>query len=669
MRLLPIAFYLMAAGICSAQPPAALPPEPVGPPRGENWQNYNFTSWFETGYRFESQSGNQDQYRSMVNYGNGVRLLGSSVDINSKDGHGRYFDRLSLTTLGLGGDPYQSATLSIGKNRLYQYDLLWRQNAYVNPGLVTGGATPLHPLNTTYGMQDHDLTILPQSKIRFLLSYSHNSELGPGISTITSPGSSDSLYFPIVEDIHWVTNEYSGGVEVHLHGFLLNAVHGWQDFKDDTALGPVAAPASALTSVRAVMPNHGTSPFWRVFTLYNRSIFNMNGRFTYTAGRRAYAVQENAAVATGFTVGNRQVLSFGDAQRPVATGNLTLSVTPVSKVRFTNQTSVYNTRTEGSNAYFELDGTQTFTPASSSTPGAAQVTQFAYFEYLGIRTIANRSEASFQAKWLSLYGGYEYSERRIRSIRQISFGGPLAGDPFDQTNHDRAGFAGMSLTGIHGLNVSLNAEVGRADAPFTPKSDRDYHTVAARIQYHLKALTISASSTEDYNNNATSLTAFSSHARAYSVTAAWAANGHISVDASYSKLYLRTLGGIAYFAAGQQFAGDQSYYLSNIHSGTLGIRAKLAKRVSAFGGYSVVQDTGDGRATPAGPGIAAALAPFQAAQTFPLRFQSPYARISVQLAERLRVNFSYQHYDYRETYFAAQGFRAETGYASLQWSF
>jgi hypothetical protein len=41
------------------------------------------------------------------NYGNGLRLLGSSLSVNSKEGHGGYFDELLLNTQGLGNDPYQ----------------------------------------------------------------------------------------------------------------------------------------------------------------------------------------------------------------------------------------------------------------------------------------------------------------------------------------------------------------------------------------------------------------------------------------------------------------------------------------------------------------------------------------------------------------------------------
>jgi hypothetical protein len=45
------------------------------------------------------------------------------------------------------------------------------------------------------------------------------------------------------------------------------------------------------------------------------------------------------------------------------------------------------------------------------------------------------------------------------------------------------------------------------------------------------------------------------------------------------------------------------------------------------------------------------------------------ARLSVRLREKLRWNLGYQYYGYREKFYPAQDFRANTGYSSLTWSF
>ncbi len=240
MRILSVASGLiLIAACCGAQQTVAPTAEPVGPTRGDNWSDYNIVNSFETGYRFVSVSGNRDKYQSDENFRDGFRLLSSFFSINSKDGHGPLFDEIVVTTQGLGGDPYSSASVRVQKNRLYEYNLLWRRNDYLNPGLTTDGGQGEHLLNTAYTQQDNNLTLFPQSRIRLSLGYSRATQSGAGISTVQlfnpgGPFDATGDIFPIFTNVKRVQNDYSLGAEIHWLGFTLNVVHGWQDFKDDT---------------------------------------------------------------------------------------------------------------------------------------------------------------------------------------------------------------------------------------------------------------------------------------------------------------------------------------------------------------------------------------------------------------------------------------------------
>jgi hypothetical protein len=132
---------------------------------------YNVRQSFELGARFRSVGGDQGTYRATVNYGNGLRLLSSSLSVQSVEGHGSAFDQIQLNTQGLGTDPYQNASLRVEKNRLYRYDLSWRSNAYYNPGLRSDHGQ--HFADTVRNYQDHDLTLFPQSSLKFFLGYSN----------------------------------------------------------------------------------------------------------------------------------------------------------------------------------------------------------------------------------------------------------------------------------------------------------------------------------------------------------------------------------------------------------------------------------------------------------------------------------------------------------------
>jgi hypothetical protein len=102
------------------QPIAPTTGEPVGPVRGENTGDYNVVQSWELGYRFATIGGNLGEYRADVNYGNGIRLLGSNLTVHSKDGKARWFDEFVFTTEGLGNDPYESVLLRVRKNRIYE---------------------------------------------------------------------------------------------------------------------------------------------------------------------------------------------------------------------------------------------------------------------------------------------------------------------------------------------------------------------------------------------------------------------------------------------------------------------------------------------------------------------------------------------------------------------
>jgi hypothetical protein len=131
---------------------------------------------------------------------------------------------------------------------------------------------------------------------------------------------------------------------------------------------------------------------------------------------------------------------------------------------------------------------------------------------------------------------------------------------------------------------------------------------------------------------------------------------------------LGTLGGINFFAQNILFANQDSYYVSNLHVGTLSTRFSVG-RFDFYVGYNRVQDVGDNRHIPTQLVIGPDLPAFRAAQTFPLTFQSPQARLSVRIAERLRWNAGYQYFGYHEDFSSGQNYLAHTGYTSLLWSF
>jgi hypothetical protein len=665
---------LMAGACCQAQTPVApVTADPVGPNRGDNWSGYNIVNSFETGDRFLSVSGNEDKYRSDENFGSGIRLFNSFFSMDSKTGHGRLFDQLVITTNGLGGDPYESVTLKVDKNKIYRYDFSWRKNDYFNPGLTTDGGQGQNLQNTTTTLQDHNLTLFPQSWIRVNLGYSRSSQSGAGLSTVqlynvSGPEDNTGDVFPVFTNVRRVQNDYRLGGEIRFLGFTLNLMHGWEDFRDDTPLqfsGAATSPgalnnplgSATLNSFQTAQANHGTSPYWQVGLFRDTRWFHVNARFTHTAGVRDFVANETALGTNQFgALANQQILTAGDARRPVTTGNFDISVQPTSKLTISSRTSIYDVRTEGDSAYLQYDN-------------ATQASDLLYFQFLGIRTVETDADAQYQiSSWFDVHGGYTYSNREIQASPQFAFVGSTPGTPYSQTNTLNSGLFGFHLRPIKGLTIIADGEVGRACNPFTPKSDQNYNTFSGRIQYKVRKLQLSAQTKTDYNLNSVTLSSYSSHSRQYSGSAAWSYKSWLTLDATASKLHLDTLGGIAFFAGPTFLPNEVSYYVSNLYAATLSARISV-KRVDISLGYSRIQDLGDGRNSPTETVIGPNLSAFQTAQTFPLKFQSPSARISVRIHERLRWNIGYQYFGYHETFSTGENYLAHTGYTSLTWSF
>ena len=656
------------AGALAAQQAVAPTPEQPGPAGGQDVGNYNVTDSFETGYRFAEIGGDLGKYRSDVNFRNGIRLLGSSLSITSKDGHGHLFDELLLNTQGLGNDPYQSANLRVEKNGLYRYDLLWRLDEFYNPGLdISAG---LHQMDTRRRLQDHDLTILPQSKIKFRAGYSRNTQTGPALSSVQEFDALGTQY-PVFMDVRREWNEYRLGADVELAGFKFTILRRWDFYKDDSPYnGPAGVavistlgPPSGLAQFTRSEPYHGSNPGWLGDLVTTHKYWAINARMTYTGGRRDFALDEAAFGLNLGAAASRQILVSGNADRPETAGDFNLSLFPTDRLTIVNNTSVHNFRTVGDSTYTEFDNGTGFGTSLN-------------FRYLGVRTIANATDLNYRlTKWLGVYGGYHYSDRLITTIEGLDSppGSGLQSFEYLRNNHMNTGTLGVRVQPVKPLTVNLEGEIGRDNQPFTPISEDNYHTIGGRFQYRTRKVQLSTQYRQVYNINAPfSLSEFSSHSRNYTANASWSPKDWFSLDASYMKLHSDITSGLVFFAA-FQIQQTPAIYLSNVHAANLGGHFGLARRADLYLGYSITKDTGDGRGAAIQPGITDPVQGLlSSVETFPLSFQSPMARLSIRLSEKFRWNAGYQFYNYHEEFGLLghlQNYRANTGYTSIAWSF
>ncbi|HVQ37967.1 MAG TPA: hypothetical protein VMS31_10570, partial [Pyrinomonadaceae bacterium] len=182
---------VLLSSIASAQSPAAnASPSPTKSPAakvqsdkveaGEDAGDYTVTSSIELGYRGQRVVGDVNKYRSDLNYKAGPRIFDSSLLMTAKDGKGKLFESLLVTSTGWGSDPYGHLRINAEKAKWYQFDANYRRlkyfrfvNNHVNPNWVFSPANfsvPPNPITGEHGfdtrtqMGDFDLTLLPKNR-------------------------------------------------------------------------------------------------------------------------------------------------------------------------------------------------------------------------------------------------------------------------------------------------------------------------------------------------------------------------------------------------------------------------------------------------------------------------------------------------------------------------
>jgi len=247
-----LVLLLFLPSVCRAQATG-------GEDQGINEGNYNVQQTVEFGYRGNWINGNQDTYDTFINLGSGVRLFDYTLDMRSLDHNGLLFDNLSFSNFGYGGDPNDVSRLRVEKNKYYDFRMLFRRdknfwdwNLFANPlnpistNPAVSPTTPIanspHGMDLVRRMQDYDLTLFPQSKVRLRLGYSHDRDEGPGFFTTDSGTIPDAP-----ENYSYTTNAYRAGIDVRvLPRTTLSFDEFLTYFKQDNVVSdtPLTAPGN-----------------------------------------------------------------------------------------------------------------------------------------------------------------------------------------------------------------------------------------------------------------------------------------------------------------------------------------------------------------------------------------------------------------------------------------
>jgi hypothetical protein len=171
-------------------------------PEGKVVGGYQTNQTIEFGGRIADSNGSEAMYEDLVDLHSGARLFDYTLNMRSINRNGMLFDDLFFTNTGYGGDPERYSRLRISKNRWYDFSAQYRRNvnfydynALANPfnhGSTVANPTgptvvnfndSIHMMNTRRNMGDFNLTLFPQSALRFRLGYSRVLNEGPSFSS------------------------------------------------------------------------------------------------------------------------------------------------------------------------------------------------------------------------------------------------------------------------------------------------------------------------------------------------------------------------------------------------------------------------------------------------------------------------------------------------------
>ena len=203
--------------------PKPAPPKPETKPasnEGKTIGGYRVHQMIDLGGRFAEKSGSNAMWATMVNQSTGARVLGQELVMHTIDPHKTpFFDSLTSTSFGYGGDPYDATYLNMSKGKWWDFAGSFRRNrqyfdynllvnSLLGPNQLIAQPSSLHPYNTVRRNTNTLFTILPVSVVSFRAGYSHNTREGPAISTIHQGGD--------VQESEWFRNAidtWVGGVD------------------------------------------------------------------------------------------------------------------------------------------------------------------------------------------------------------------------------------------------------------------------------------------------------------------------------------------------------------------------------------------------------------------------------------------------------------------------
>jgi hypothetical protein len=638
----------------AAAPPAAVAktdaaakaPEPTPVPSDEAV----LSGSVDVGYRWNTGVyGSVNTYRSIVDLGSGLKLLGTEFTILNPSK--RFFDRIDVRAYNWGDDPYSTAHIDIFKAKLYRFSGDYRNIAYysnlpafADPLLSTTGVVlDEQALDTRKRIGSYRLELLPGRRIVPYLEYEHNSDQGTGVANFVA----NANEYPVVNLIRNSSENYRGGVQIELSRFHAKIEQGATTFRDDEQLhagngtnfgnffAPVIGATLDLTSLSEAWNIRSHSVYTDAsFSTSLRSWADLYGTFLYSEPQ---STVNFSAADTGSQILFSQLIFYSGEQNlisavaklPHVSASAGAELRPFRRLRAVPSWLTDRMHSEGSAA-----GAQNLTTASGVVPIATQFTS---------RLVNNTSQAGMNlffdlTRTLTIRGGYRYVWGDASDIT-LPLGG-LVG--FEQGKIRRnVVIAGLAWHPVQNAWINLDLEDGMSGSSYFRTSLYNYQKARLRGRHQISpSLSVALSASLLKNNNPSPGINYDFFSHQESVSAIYAPSSGKTWDfeGGYTRSTLRSL--ISYYDP-EFLILDQSFYRSNTHTVTalfdLNVPKKLRYKTKfSFGGSA-----------------------FLSSGSNPGAFYQPTAKLAVTVSKNAAWISEWRYYGFNEAFYAFQGFRTQ----------
>ncbi len=603
------------------------------------------TGSLDLGYRFNSVGGSLDTYRSVVDMGSGVRLLG--LDLTIESAARKWFDRIDVRGSGWGGDPYTTAHVDAIRHDWYRFNFDYRDVAYFNflpsfadPTIGSGIFLDQQSFDSHRRMMDFELELLPGHWIVPYVGYSHDSGYGTGVTDFVNGINS----YPVEDRPRDRTDNYRGGVRLELKKFHVTLEQGGTTFKDDqqvfTSAQNLGNNTSTLLGEQLDLTSLTQSYGVRGDSIYSKAVLTANptswldlfGEFLYSrpdtnVNYSQYNVGQFADLTTLLFYTSELDLLNAAAKQPHTTARLGFEIRPTRRLRVIESWTTDRLHNTSSAVLSQ----QILTPAMTTLLNS-------FTDLMVMNYNREQVDALFDlTSRITLRGGYRYEWGD-----GLTDGALISGSPTETGQLRRqVGLGGVSYRAHGGLSLSVDFEGSGGDRAYFRTSLQDYQKARIQARYQVRpSLVFSAGFSVLSNQNPNPAVNYDFLSRDNSASVTWTPNNskRVTVTGEYTQATLRS--NITYIVP-QDFTTGDSLYRDNVHEASALVNVVLP----GFGAN--------------GPRLSAGGSLFRSSGSRPTEFYQPTMRFTTPSYKRMSWYGEWRYEGFSEAFYLYEGFRSQ----------